>query len=381
MPSSPLDLLERHLETTAEPGTEELTSLRQALSAVPDPRARRGVRYPFTDLLLVFVAAVLCGAKSLTMITEWAARAHRTRPLFDSGRVPSLTTIHRLIATIDPVALDTAIGLWISTRTPNTGLRAIAVDGKEVRGAKKASGQKIFLMAALDHHAGTVLAQEAIDMKTNEIPHLPMLLDRLGDLDGTVITADALHTQTRQAQAITARGGHYVFTVKANQPRLRDRIASQGWSKRQPGYQRREKAHGRTSTWSVTTQPSQDWIGFPHAVQTARIIRSRAEHGSGEKTAEQVFVITSLPPEVAGPAELAELIRGHWGIENRLHWVRDTAYGEDASQVRTGRGAHVMATLRNLAVSTLRIAGCTNITAALRSLDHDPETVRRLTGL
>lgn len=381
MPSSPLDLLERHLGTIPGPGTEDLPSLRQALSSVPDPRARRGVRYPFADLLLVFVAAVLCGAKSLTMITEWAVRAHRSRRLFDSGRVPSLATIHRLIAAIDPVALDTAIGAWISARTPATGLRAIAVDGKEVRGAKKASGQKIFLMAALDHHAGTVLAQEAIDMKTNEIPHLPMLLDRLGNLNGTVITADALHTQTRQAEAITARGGHYVFTVKANQPRLRDRIASQGWSGHRPGYELREKAHGRTSTWSVTTQPAQDWIGFPHAAQTARIIRGRAEHGSGEKTGEQVFVITSLPPHLAGARELAELIRGHWGIENRLHWVRDTAYNEDASQVRTGHGAHVMATLRNLAVSTLRIAGCTNITAALRTLDHDPETVRHLTGL
>lgn len=262
MPSSPSDLLERHLETITGPGTEELLSLRQALSAVPDARPRRGVHYPFTDLLLVFVAAVLYGAKSLTMSTEWAARAHWNRPLFESGRVPSLTTIHRLIAEIDPVALDTAIGFWISTRTPATGLQAIAVAGKEIRGAKEASGQKIFLMAALDHHAGTVVAQEAIDMKTNEIPHLPMLLDQPGNLDGTVITADALHTQARQAQAITARGGYYVFTVKANQPRLRDRIASQGWSKRQPSYQRREKTHGRNSTWSVTTQPSPGWIGW-----------------------------------------------------------------------------------------------------------------------
>lgn len=342
---------------------------------------RRGVRYPFADLMLVFVATVLCGAKSLTMITEWALRAHRNRRLFDSGHIPSLATIQRMIAAIDPVALDAAIGAWVSARTPMTGLRAIAMDGKEVRGAKKASGQKIFLMADLDHHAGTGLAQEAIDMKTNEIPHLPILLDWLQNLDGTVITAVVLHTQTRQAEAIIARGGHYVFTVKGNQPRLRDRIASQGWSGHQPGYELPEKAHGRTSTWPVTTQPAQDWTRFPHAAQTARIIRGRDEHGTGEKTGEQVFVITSLPAHLAGAKELAELIRGHWGIENRLHWVRDTVYSEDASQVRTGHGAHVMAGLRNLAVSTLRIAGCTNITAAIRSLDHAPETVRHLTGL
>ncbi|WP_156892027.1 transposase, partial [Gulosibacter molinativorax] len=90
---------------------------------------------------------------------------------------------------------------------------------------------------------------------------------------------------------------------------------------------------------------------------------------------------TSLPPEQASPAALASYIRGHWGIENRLHWIRDTAYREDASQVRTGNAAHLMATIRNLAITVHRLAGATNITAALRHAGTRPNTIRTITGL
>lgn len=383
MPSSPTGLLSRYFDRGSPLGAEDLPSLRQTLSSVPDPRARRGVRYPFTEVLLVFVAAVLSGARSLTMITEWAARAQGQRMIFGCGRSPSLATIHRIATLVDPVALDTALAAWTTARTtgPGRGLAAVAVDGKEVRGAKRAGGDRVFLMAALTHHQATVVAQEAIGVKTNEIPHLPILLDRLGNLDGVVITADALHTIAAQATAIVARGGHYLFTVKTNQSGLRNRIGSQGWSHRTPGYLLREKAHGRTSTWEATVALAPARIDFPHAAQTIRLLRGRAEHGSGEKTGEQVFAITSLPPHLAGARELAKLLRGHWAIENRLHWVRDTAYREDASQVRTGHGPHVMASIRNLALNIVRLAGHTNITATLRALDHHPEIVRQLTGL
>src|SRR5699024_11084452 len=131
---------------------------------------------------------------------------------------PSIATLHRIIAHIDAVAFDTVVSAWISTRARSTTVHsdpeAIAVDGKEVRGAKHAGGAKTVLMAALDHDTGTVLAQESVHEKTNEITHLPGLLDSLGPLDGRVVTADALHTLAQQATAITDRGGHYLFTVK-----------------------------------------------------------------------------------------------------------------------------------------------------------------------
>lgn len=221
--------------------------------------------------------------------------------------------------------------------------------------------------------------------KTNEIPHLPALLDKLdptgNGLDGLVITADALHTLPQQAHAITSRGGHYLFTVKANAKTLRSQIASANWAPNQPQYRTSEKAHGRTSTWEVTTLNAPARIDFPDSRQILRIQRGRAEHHTGQDTGEIVYAITSLPPEMADAAALAGLLRGHWGIENRLHWVRDTAYNEDASQVRAGHGAHVMASLRNLAISILRLAGHTNITAALRHYGRDPQRATKLTGL
>lgn len=394
MSSSLTDLSERHSESVEFFTDADLPSLREALSVLTDPRKPRGVRYVFTELLLVIVAAVISGSKTLTMIAEWAQDAHERQVLgaWTRHRTPSVPTLHRIVAAIDPEALDTAISYWVCHRLHTMAgpgqqagsLSAVAVDGKEVRGAKHGGGTKTMLMAALDHHSGTVLGQESVGEKTNEIPHLPVLLDRL-DPDGTglhgmVITADALHTLAQQARAITGRGGHYLFTVKTNAKALRAQIASSNWARNPPQHRTREKAHGRTNTWETTVIGAPARIDFPGARQIIRIQRGRSEH-SGQDTGEIVYAITSLPPETAQAATLAGLLRGHWGIENRLHWIRDTAYNEDASQVRTGNAAHVMASLRNLAISILRLAGHTNITAALRHYGRDPQRAAKLTGL
>lgn len=353
-------------------------SLRAALAQVPDPRKQRGVRYAFEDLLTVIVCAVVAGARSLTAIAEWAGHAATIRPVTTNGCAPSLATIHRVCAGVDGAALDTAVTGWIRGRTAR---RAIAIDGKEARGAKNGSGSRQFLMAALDHDTGCVIGQEAIGEKTNEIPHFPALMGQLGELKGTVITADALHTQREHATLLAERGAHYVFTVKDNQKALRDRIASQTWAPLTVQHARRETGHGRTTEWQITVQSAQTWIDFPHAAQTIRLTRDRHDHRTGEHTREQVYAITSLAPDEASPARLAALIRGHWGIENRLHWVRDVTYDEDRSQIRTRNAPRVMAAIRNLAISIHRLAGATNIAAALRHAARDPETARHLTGL
>lgn len=382
MPSSLIDLVRATtapLEGTPEKFEIDFEGLRAVLASAPDPRARRGRRYGFAELLSIFVAAVLSGAKTLTMITEWAARQGQERP-FPSGRAPSLATIHRTAAAADPVWLDAQLGAWMRAQPAVTG-RVVAVDGKEVRGAKHVDGRRVFLMAALDHDTGCVIEQEPIGEKTNEIPHFPLLLARLGNLHGVIVTADALHTQASHATWLAAHGAHYVFTVKANQPRLRGRIMQQNWAQHQPDHTETQKKHGRITRWEATCLPAPARIGFPHAAQTMRLTRDRTNPRTSESTREHVFVITSLPPAQASAAELAGHVRGHWGIENRLHWIRDTAYREDASQVRTGNAAHLMAAIRNLAISLHRLAGATNITAALRDTATHPETSRTITGL
>ena len=154
--------------------------------------------------------------------------------------------------------------------------------------------------------------------------------------------------------------------MKNNQRALRDRISSQTWGGRPIQHACREKGHGRTTTWQATRQRAQEWIGFPHANQTMRLTR------------EHVFVITSLPADQANAEQLADYVRGHWGIENRLHWVRDVTYREDTSQIRTGNAAHVMASIRNLAISIHRLTGATNIAKALRSGIRNPNIAQQL---
>jgi len=293
---------------------------------MPDPRHRRGVRYPFLDLLQIIVCAVISGAQTLTMIAEWAQETATRQGFPPSTRIPSLTTFHRIIAGIDGQALDTVINDWVHTRTRQANAKAgirpvVAVDGKEVRGAKNAGQGRVFLFAALDHTTGMVIGQESIGEKTNEIPHFAALMGKIGDLDGVIVTADALHTQRGPAEYLHKHRAHYVLTVKNNQRGLRERISSHTWAGRPIQHACQEKGHGRTTTWQATVQPAQQWIGFPHAKQRMRLTRDRHDHQTGARTREHVFVITSLPADQANPEQLADYIRGHWSIENRLHWV------------------------------------------------------------
>lgn len=226
------------------------STLADALAQVPDPRDRRGVRYPLAEVLAVMACAVVAGSRTFTMIAEWAVDAAATRPIRTSGQVPVLSTIHRIATLVDADAVERALHAWTRAQVK---AEAIAIDGKEVRGAKNADGTRVFLMAAVTHESGCVIGQEAIGEKTNEIPHFPALLDQLGELTGTVVTADALHTQHTHADTLHARGGHYVFTVKRNQPGLHDRIASQTWASLPVHHTVREKAHGRICRRTCTT--------------------------------------------------------------------------------------------------------------------------------
>lgn len=239
MSSSPTTMLTRHSTLVADFTDADLPSLREALSTLIDPRHARGVRHPFHEPLLTFAAAVISGQSTLTGIAEWAADACARGVLALPRRAPSIATVHRLASRMNASAFDAVVTAWVAERAAaktddDTGLAAIAIDGKEVRGAKHADHERVFLMAAFDHTTGTVIGQDGVDAKTNEIPHLPGLLDQLGDLDSRVVTVDALHTLAQQAKAITDRGGHYLFTVKTNAKTLHTQIAQASWARAGP---------------------------------------------------------------------------------------------------------------------------------------------------
>jgi predicted transposase YbfD/YdcC len=221
-----------------------------------------------------------------------------------------------------------------------------------------------------------VLGQTQVDQKTNEITAFTPLLDRIDracPLYGAVITADALHTQDRHAHWLHDRGAYYVFVVKANRPTLHTQLAGLPWRAVPVADQVRGREHGRVETRTLQLCAIAAGIEFPHARLAARITRRRRPtNGTMQWATETVYAVTSLGFADIRAHHLAEIIRGHWHIENRLHWVRDVVFAEDLSQIRTGTGPAAMAVLRNLAISRHRLAGATNIAAACRDTGRHP---------
>jgi predicted transposase YbfD/YdcC len=301
-------------------------------------------------------------------------------------RCPSESAIRRLLGRVDADLFDAVIGGFVqrlcATRAPVGRRRVLAVDGKTLRGSRHATtdGEVAgkHLLAVIDQHTRTVLTQIGVDGKSNEITAFTPLLQRLTHLSlaGVVITADAMHTQRDHVTWLTSRGAHWVLTVKGNQPGLRRQLAGLPWKQVDIAHRSAETSHGRREIRTLKVVTVAASIAFPGAQQAIQITRRTRKAGArtgraGKWRTETVYAITDLPPHQARPDELAAWIRGHWQIENGLHWVRDVTFAEDLSQVRTGAAPQVMATLRNLVISLHRLAGATNIAAALRHHGRD----------
>jgi predicted transposase YbfD/YdcC len=353
-----------------------------ALAAVPDPRARRGVRHGFVAILAVGVCAVLAGARTFTAIAEWAHDLPvGMRVRLGLGRLaPSESTIRRNLQAADADAVDGAISAWLVARAATAipavapAVRMIAIDGKSARGARGPKGRAVHLLAAFDQANGLVLGQGVVDGKTNEITAFAPLLDRI-DITGAIITADALHTQHRHADYLISRGAHYVLTVKRNQPSLHRQLRALPWAQTPAVDVTRDKGHGRVESRTLKLAAVTAGIGFPHARLAIQLIRRRRTLTNHKWHTETVYAITDLPWNQIRADQIAEAIRGHWGIENRLHWIRDVVFAEDHSQIRTRNAPAVMATLRNLAVSLHRLTGATNIAAAYRHVSRHPNRI------
>jgi predicted transposase YbfD/YdcC len=368
-PSSPIDPALGHLVRLAADATGEQPGLPGVLARVADPRHRRGVRHRLTGILGLALCAVVAGAQSFTAIAEWAADADRQtlQVLGVRGAVPSEPAFRRTLQRLDAGASDDLAGAWAQQASlPGPGgQRLIAVDGKTLRGPASGGDPGDHLLAAFDHAHGAVLGQVEADAKTNEIPMFPVLLDRIG-ITGAVVTADAMHAQRGHATYLAGRGAHFLLTVKRNQPGLHAQLAALPWRQVPVAHDTRERGHGRDERRVMKVTAVAAGLAFSHAAQAIRIVRRRRISGKKKWSRETACAVTSLTATQTSPAELAAIIRGHWMIEDRLHWVRDMDYDEDRSQIRTASGPRVMATLRNLALTILRLAGHASIAAALR---------------
>jgi predicted transposase YbfD/YdcC len=334
--------------------------------------------------------------RSLAAIGEWAsdgpqpvlaALGVRHDPLRRVWQPPAEATVRRVLARVDPDALDLVISQWLADQQPQSSpspppprpRRVVAVDGKTLRGSGHHGGAQVHLLAVMDHTSRSVLGQADVDATTNEIARFRPLLDRL-DLADAVVTADALHTQREHAEwLVTHKHAAYLLLVKANQPTLHRQLATLPWREIPVADHTRDRGHHRVETrrLQVTTITGLD---FPHATQALRITRRVRSLRSRRWRTVTVYAVTSLTAAQAHPARLADWIRGHWAIE-ALHHIRDTTFAEDASQVRTGTAPRAMASLRNLAIGILRAHGDRNIAAALRRNARDATRMLPLLGI
>ena len=363
------------LATPVSSGRGPDQTLTDRLVLLSDPRGRRGRRHPMLSVLLIAASAVLAGARSYAAIGQWAKNAPQTTltrvgarllPALGVRVAPSGATIRRVSKQVCPG------GLAELTGADPAAAESIAVDGKAARGSRHDGTPAAHLLAAMTND-GQVVTQLRVPDKTNEITRFADLL-RPYDLTDTVITADALHTQRSHARfLVEEKNAHFVLTVKKNQPTLHERLRTMPWKRANVTHYDRSEGHGRKETRVLTVLTVHD-LDFPHVQQIVRVTRHSTNTKTGKQTRETVYLITSLTSQQASPERLARLIRSQWIIENRLHYVRDVTFGEDASQIRTGHGPENMATIRSLAINILRQAGFNNIAEAIRDMSYDTFT-------
>src|SRR5215210_5347198 len=374
--------------------TRKVPSLRDALAEVAEFRQAQGRRYELLSVLLLCCVAVMCGYRSQAAIAEWGTNYGRkwlVRLGIKRRRGPSQPTLHRIFKGIDCEQLERVVGQWAelvldSCPPKPSALEAVALDGKTLCGSQRQGARDAHLLSALSHRLGVVISQLAVEDRTNEIGHMDELLTSLV-LEGRVITADSLLTQREIAQTIIARGGNYLLPVKDTQPSLREDIAlvfaeskllQDTITEARIIDQHGDRIEERRLRASTALCGYTDWPGHQQVLEVERAVTKKR---TGEMRTEVAYAITSLSAERASARQLLQLWRAHWHIENKLHWVRDVTFDEDRSQVRTERIPQVMAALRNVAISLLRVYGAENIAAATRRYAARPALALAAVGL
>ncbi len=372
--------------------TQESLNLHTVFSSVPDPRRRQGTRFSLAAILTMAMAAILSNHLSVLAIAEWGASQSRNllhRLGFPRGIAPHQSTIQRLFRRLDPLTLAAALASYATILTAPTALargsQGVAIDGKTQRGrlAADPTAGTIHVLSAFCHDLGIVLAQVPISstaQKTEaELTVAPALVAQLS-WQGRVLTGYALFCQRSLCQQVVEAGGDYLLVVKENQPTLHDdiRLLFDPPLPVLPLEDRREArtvdhGHGR---WNDVRSlvASTDLAGYtewPGLAQVFRLERTWQKGGNSHRMVQ--YGITSLPPRVADADRLLALKRGHWQIENQLHYVKDSLLEEDRSLVHMGAGPSVLCMLRDTVVSLLHWAGYRSIAKRLRFYSRHPQ--------
>jgi predicted transposase YbfD/YdcC len=327
-------------------------------SRLTDPRVERTREHVLAEILLIAIAAVLSGAESWNDIADYGESKQEWLKTFLQlpGGIPSHDTFNRVFAALDPAEFERSFADWVASIARLTAGEVIAIDGKTLCGTRQ-TGKKqlVHMVSAWAGANNLVLGQRKVDNKSNEITAIPKLLEAL-ELSGTVVTIDAMGCQKTIAEKIVEKKADYILAVKENQPLLLEDVKDS--FKMLPADTVDEQVdcgHGRVETrrcavvgdLTLLDKPG-DWAGLRSLV---RIEAERFHKTSGKTEHETRYYITTLAPEAA---RINALVRQHWGIENKLHWVLDVAFGEDLSRKRAGNAAQNFSVLNRIALNMLK---------------------------
>ncbi len=329
------------------------------LESVVDPRVERNKRHKLVDILVIALCGFLAGCEGWVDVELFGISKRKWLEKFLElpNGIPSHDTFGRVFALLEPQQLARMLRQFVQTVTGSLEGEAVAIDGKTLRrsGESTTGKEALHLVSAWATQRGVVLGQVATADHSNEITAIPVLLQCL-DVRGATVTIDAMGCQKAIARQVRDQGADYVLAVKGNQKNLEEAIEFQLG----PGHSNvprsklktREKNHGRKEqrTYTAMAAPLAVRRHWPGAQSIVRVCRETTEPGK-KKTKEVRNFISSLPPQVE---RLASLIRGHWGIENRLHWSLDVTFNEDQSRIRQGHAAENTGLLRRLALSILK---------------------------
>lgn len=336
------------------------TSIFKHFSSIKDPRVNRQKKHQLEDIFFITLCAVISGADNWVLVETFgkAKKDWFTQQLGLENGIPSHDTFGDVFAAIDTEAFSQCFSRWVADLSSLTSGEVIAIDGKTLRRSLDRASNKsaIHMVSAWAQQAGLVLGQVKVDAKSNEITAIPKLL-KLLDLEGAIVTIDAMGCQKEIAGQIVERQGDYVLSLKGNQGCLHEDVKTWFESSLAPeaGSVDFDKGHGRIETRTVCVSNEINWLKERHpqwpGLRSILAVTSKREWQNRIETETRYF-ISSLDGQ--NPEQLGKAVRAHWAVENSLHWVLDVAFDEDRSRARVGNSAANFAIIRHLALNMIK---------------------------
>ena len=342
------------------------TTIEEHFSQIKDPRLERTKLHQLIDIITITICAVICGAESWDDIEYFGECKYKWFKSFLSlpNGIPSHDTFNRVFAQINPQELEKCFSDWVKSISSLLPGEQIAIDGKTLRHSYDHSSEQkaIVMVSGFARESGLVLAQRKVSKKSNEITAVPELLKVL-ELSGAIVTLDAMGCQTKIVSQIVNQKADYLITLKKNQSGLYKRVdelfklalSDRKNEQFSSNYSVFESDHGRTeqrhyhvlNDIGELVDSSKKWSNFNSAIRVEYSRRLK----NGETKCESRYFITSLSQNAE---QLAEYIRGHWAIENQLHWILDVDFNEDNSRIRKDNAPENLAIIRHIALNILK---------------------------